>query len=201
MVRTRRLSRAAFTAVFVLGVFTAIPATANSTAQTLPFTQNWTNSSQITVANNWAGVPGVIGYRGQDLTSAAGVDPQTVLGESIVANDVHVLPDLTNPAVTNGGTAEFGLTDPVVAIQASDTSEAPYLKFHLDTTGFTNVAVSYDLRDIDPTGDNAVQQVALQFRVGASGNFTNVPAGFVADATTGSAATLVTPVRGWRPLD
>jgi hypothetical protein len=40
-----------------------------------------------------------------------------------------------------------------------------------------------------------VQPVALQFRVGNTGNFTNVPAGFVADATTGpSLATLVTPV-------
>ena len=86
-----------------------------------------------------------------------------------------------------------------MAIQGTDTSEAPYLKFHLDTTGFANVAISYDLRDLDATGDNAVQQVALQYRVGSSGNFTNVPAGYVADATTGSAATLVTPVHAKLP--
>ena len=40
-----------------------------------------------------------------------------------------------------------------------------------------------------------MQQVALQYRVGSVGNFTNVPAGYVADATTGpSLATLVTPI-------
>ncbi len=38
------------------------------------------------------------------------------------------------------------------------------------------------------------EQVALQFRVGSSGNFTNVPAGYVADATTADQATHVTPV-------
>ena len=201
MVRPHRLSGAALTALFLLCVFAAIPAGANSTAQPLPFTQNWSNAGLITVANNWSAVPGVIGYRGQDLTTAPGVDPQTVLGESSVANDVHVLNDLTNTAITNGGAGEFALADPVVAIQGNDTSEAPYLKFHLDTTGFANVAVAYDLRDIDATADNAVQQVALQYRVGSSGSFTNVPAGYVADATTGGAATRVTPVRAKLPAE
>ena len=66
---------------------------------------------------------------------------------------------------------------------------------HLDTTGRANVYVAYILRDIDGTADNAIQPVALQYRVGRSGDYTNLPAGFVADATTGpSLATLVTPV-------
>ena len=40
-----------------------------------------------------------------------------------------------------------------------------------------------------------MQPVALHFRVGTSGTFTNVPTAYVADATTGpSLATLVTPV-------
>ena len=44
-------------------------------------------------------------------------------------------------------------------------------------------------------GFDAIQAVALQYRVGTAGNFTNVPAAFVADATTGpNLATLVTPV-------
>jgi len=96
MVRPNRHSAAALIAVFLLGAFAATPAAANSTAQPLPFTQNWSNSNLITTANVWTSVPGVIGYRGQDLTSTTDVDPQTVLGESTVANDVHVLPNLTN---------------------------------------------------------------------------------------------------------
>ena len=51
-------------------------------------------------------------------------------------------------------------------------------------TGLRNITVAYNLRDIDDTVDNAVQPVALQFRVGSTGTWTNVPAAFVADATT-----------------
>ena len=51
------------------------------------------------------------------------------------------------------------------------------------------------MRDIDATADDAIQPIATHYRVGASGNFTNIPAGYVADATTGpSLATQVTPV-------
>jgi hypothetical protein len=85
--------------------------------------------------------------------------------------------------------------DPVVAIQPSNVADAPYLLLNVRTTGKSDVPVSYDLRDIDDTGDNAVQPVALQYRVGATGAWTNIPAGFIADATTGPVeATLVTPV-------
>ena len=106
----------------------------------------------------------------------------------------------TNPGITNGGVGEFELTDPVVALQGSGTADAPYLLLTLDTTGKSNVTVAYSLRDIDATADNSVQPVALQFRVGTSGSFTNVPAGFVADATTGpSLATLVTAVSAVLP--
>ena len=71
---------------------------------------------------------------------------------------------------------------------------------YLNTTGQSNITVAYNLRDIDGSTDNAVQPVALQYRVGNSGNFTNVPAGFVADATTGpSLATLVTAVNAVLP--
>ena len=72
MVRPHRLSAAALIAVFLLGVFAVIPAAANSTAQPLPFTQDWSNINLITTANVWSGVPGVIGYRGQDLTTTTG---------------------------------------------------------------------------------------------------------------------------------
>jgi hypothetical protein len=58
--------------------------------------------------------------------------------------------------------------------------------------------VSYNLRDLDGSIDNAVQPVALQYRVGSTGNFTNLPAGFVADATTGpSLATQVNTAAGF----
>lgn len=171
---------------------------ADSTAQTLPFSQNWTNTGLITTNDSWNAVPGIIGYRGDGLVSSTGVNPQTVLTES---NVVNVIANQTSPnTLTNGGVAEFQIADPVVALQGSGTARAPYIQFHLNTVGLGNINVAYNLRDIDGSADNAIQPVALQFRVGNSGNFTNVPAGFVADATTGpSLATLVTPVSATLP--
>ena len=169
---------------------------ANNTTQTLPFSQNWTNTGLITANDNWSLVPGIEGYLGQDITTGTGVSPAGLLGTSSIANDVDVIANQTNPSITNGGVAEFDtLANPTVALQGSGTADAPYLILYLNTTGASNIQVSYNLRDIDATTDNAIQPVAVQYRVGASGNFTNIAAGFVADATTGpSLATLVTPV-------
>ena len=177
----------------VLTLFSLRVVQANNTAQTLPFSQDWTNTGLITTDDDWSGVPGIIGYRGDGLTGATGVNPQTVVAESTV---VDVNANQTSPnTFTTGGVSEFHIANPVVALQGSGTARAPYIQLHLNTTGLSSINVSYNLRDIDGSADNAVQPVALQFRIGSTGNFTNVPAGFVADATTGpSLATLVTPI-------
>jgi uncharacterized protein len=180
---------------------------ANSTPQTLPFSQNWNNTGLITTNDDWSGVPGIEGYfLRNDSSSATGVDPQTLLGDTFAgagAPELSVLANQTSTAVTNGDVAEFHTTsqagtpgtDPTIALQGSGTADAPYILLYLNTTGQTGINVSYNLRDIDCTSDSAAQQVALQYRVGSSGNFTNVPAGYVADATTGpSLCTAVTPV-------
>ena len=182
-----------------LSTLVAIAVIADTTPQTVPFSQNWTNTGLITVSDDWSGVPGVVGYRGDGLTAATAVDPQTVLGEGTPVVDVNA--NQTNPATfATGGVSEFEITDPVVALQGSGTARAPSLVFSVNTTGFPIVTVSYNLRDVDGSTDNSVQPVALQFRVGSTGNFTNVPAGFVADASTGpSLATLVTPVSAVLP--
>src|SRR5215207_5725971 len=156
----------ALIAALLLGLVAIAPVAANNTAQALPFAQDWTNTSLITVNDNWSGVPGVTGFRGQDITTGFDTDPKTLLGESALAGDLDVIPNLTT-LVTNGGVAEYHLANPVVALQADAGSDAPYLLLHLDTTGAGNVRVAYNVRDIDGTGDNAVQQVALQYRVGA----------------------------------
>jgi endonuclease G len=173
-----------------------LPVKADSVAQSLIFSQNWTNTGLITANDNWSGVSGIEGFLGQDITTSTnGADPQTLLGTSALANDLDVIANQTSTAITNGGVAEFEITNPTIALQGSGTADAPYVLLHLNTTGQSAINVSYNLRDVDGSGDNAIQKVALQFRVGSSGNFTNIPAGFVPDATTGpSLATLVTPV-------
>jgi predicted extracellular nuclease len=181
----------------ISGIVLPFAVQGDTSPQTLPFAQNWTTTTLITANDNWSGVPGIEGYLGQDITTGTGTDPQTLLGVSSVANDLDVIANQSAPnTLANGGVAEFdGIANPSIALNGSGTADAPYLLIYLNTTGLSTINVAYNLRDLDGSTDNAVQPVALQFRVGSSGNFTNVPAGFVADATTGpSLATLVTPV-------
>lgn len=165
------------------------------TGQPLPFSQNWTNTGMITVDNDWSGVPGIIGYRGDDLTTAVGADPQNILTDGSTT-PVNIIANQTAPDLyTSGGNVEFELANPVVAFQGSGTADAPNIVVSIDTTAQSNITVSYNLRDVDNSADNSVQPVALQYRIGANGDFTNIPAAFVADATQGpNLATLVTPV-------
>src|SRR5713101_7769284 len=201
----RLLRRAAVWAV--VSAFAALglqssDAHADSTPQTLPFSQNWTNAGQITTDDNWNGVPGIIGYRGDGLTGSTGTDPRTILVDG-TNTPIDVNANQTNPnTFTTGGVAEFAIANPTVALQGSGTAAAPFLLISLNTLGHSSITVSYNLRDIDGSTDNAIQPVALQYRVGNTGNFTNVPAGYIADATTGpSLTTLVTPVNVTLPCD
>lgn len=188
------LRRPTIALVALLLALPAAPLLGDSVPQTLPFAQSWTNTGLITINDIWTGVPGIEGFRGDGLTGGTGVDPQTVLA----ADDPGVLDVNANQAnpntFTTGGVTEFHITDPVVALQGSGTARAPYLRFYLNTTGATGIRVYYRLRDIDGSSDNAVQQVALHYRVGSTGDFANIPAAYVADATTGGSATQETIV-------
>src|SRR6478672_4603652 len=61
-------------------------ARADDTPQPLPFHEDWSDISRITVDDNWSGVPGIIGYRGDGLTGSTGVNPQTVVNASTVVD-------------------------------------------------------------------------------------------------------------------
>jgi hypothetical protein len=173
----------------------ASSARANATAQTMPLSQSWTSTGLLSANDDWAAVPGIEGFLGQDLTTATGTDPRTLLTTSSVVGDLTVLVNQTNTGISNGDVAEFEIADPTIALQGSGTADAPNVIITVSTVGRTSVTVAYNLRDLDGSVDNAVQPVALQVRVGTAAPFTNVAAGFVADATTGpSLATLVTPV-------
>ena len=176
---------------------------ADTTPQTLPFSQNWTNTGLITVDDNWSGVPGIIGYRGDDLSTVIDVDLRTVLADGS-ATPVDVNANRSDPDVfTTGGVTEFdGIPNPTIALQGSGTSDIPHIVIRLNTTGFTNIQVAYNARDIDNgTGVDAVQQINTQYRVGGTGAYQNVTGGYIADATSGGSATLVTPVSATLPAD
>ena len=194
--RVSRRFRGAAAAALAIALIPGAGLRADSTPQALPFAQDWSNATLITVADNWSGVPGIVGFRGDDLTTATGTNPQTILADG-TGTPVNVIANATNPnGLATGGVAEFdALPNPTIALNGSGTADAPFILVSISTLGRSAVTVSYNVRDLDGSADNAVQPVALHYRVGSSGSFTNLPAGFVADATSGpSLATLVTPV-------
>jgi hypothetical protein len=156
------------------------------------FSQNWTNTGLITTNDNWTGVPSIIGYRGDNLTATQGADPQLILADSL-RQDVNANKTNSN-SFTTGGVTEFEFTNPVVAIKGSGTADAPSLVFYLNSSNVTSVTFQCNLRDLDDTINNAIQPIAFQYRIGTTGNFTNIPTAFVADASAGPSLTLVTPV-------
>jgi hypothetical protein len=156
------------------------------------FLQDWTNTALISANDDWSGVPSIVGFRGDDLTTSTATDPQTILTASTV---VDVNANQANPTTfSTGGVTEFQITDATIAMKGSGTADAPYIQLHLNTVGRDSVNITYDLRDLDSSATDATQAFALQYRVGDSGNFTNVPEGFVGDATDPNAASKVTSV-------
>lgn len=167
----------------------------NATPQTLPFTQNWSSASLITVDDDWTGVPGIIGYQGTDLFITIGGDLSTLVADGAgTAVDVfanHADPD----TFISGGVTEFdGIANPVVALQGSATADVPHIVIHLNTTGRTNINFACNLRDIDNAADNSLQQINIQYRVGGTGDYTNVPGGYFPDASVGPTQTGSTAV-------
>jgi hypothetical protein len=164
--------------------------------------QNW-STAPITADNDWSTVPSIIGYNGAGLAQTPGTDPQTILADG-TNTAVTVLSNQPDPnALSPAGIAEFNvLSKPTVALAAESTDQAPFLLISLDTTLTRNVRVSFNLRDLLLPASSAPEPFALQYRLGASGNFTNLATGFVGDATNGAnPGNLVTPVSVTLPGD
>jgi hypothetical protein len=176
-------------------------------ANTIPFSlssgnlsQDWTNTGLITANDDWSGVPSITGHLGDDnAASPTAVDPTTIVAAGTGTIDVIANQAAPN-TLTSGGVAEFEIANPTVALQGSGTADNPYLLVYVESLGRTGVTIRYNVRDIDGSADNAIQQVALQYRLGNSGDFVNVPGTYIADATTGpNLAELVTPVTASLP--
>jgi hypothetical protein len=161
------------------------------------FSQDWTNTGLITTNNDWSGVPSIQGFGG-DNALATGTNPGLFVTPLTTLN---VLANQTNPNTTsNGAVGEFAIANPTIAVQGSGSVDAPSLVLYMNSVGRTNIQISYTLRDIDGSSDNSTQPIALQYRASNTGNFINVPAGFVADASTGpSLATATTAVSATLP--
>jgi hypothetical protein len=169
---------------------------ANNTYQSLPYNLVW-QAQYVTVEDDWSSAPGVLGFPGSDgnpsgTDRGAGADPQTVLDDmtSGVTPKVHANElSMSSSVAAAYSVVEFhpttgGLTKATLALHANSQFDAPFLLYHINTTGMSAINIQYDVSDIDfENNTDALQQVALQYRIGNSGSFTNVPAGYIADAT------------------
>ena len=152
--------------------------------------QDWSNTGSITTNDNWAGIPSIEGFLGDiNAASPTAVDPRTLTGAALGA--LNVIANQTNPnTLTNGGVAEFdGIANPTIALNGSGTADAPGLVVYLDASGRGDVRLQFDARDLDGSADNALQPIAVQYRLGTTGSWSNVPGGYDADVTTGGSAT------------
>jgi predicted extracellular nuclease len=149
------------------------------------FFENWNDISRLQTGNDWSGVRSIMGYRGETLTARADVDARSVTGSSANA---YVAVNQTDPnGYITAGVAEFQLANPTIAIAGSSNTRAPYIALYLNATGRENVTLSFVARDLESGPDNAVQQIVVQYRIGDTGAWTNVPGGYIADATVANA--------------
>lgn len=171
---------------------------------TTAFLQNWSNTGLITTDDNWNGVPCINGYRGDDAAAGTGVNPATIVADYSTVLDVNANRNDPNTFAT-GGVIEFdGIANPVVALKGSATADFPHLLVRINTTGCLNPAklsLTYNVRDLDSSANDSLQIAALHYRIGSSGNFTNLNPGFVADATDPGVAQRVSTVAASLPDD
>jgi hypothetical protein len=180
-----------------------------------PLRQNWENTGLIANENIWDNVPSIEGFTGNSFVVSANIDPQTLLGPDTPGIKQVDANSSSNPdTYVASGNVELSLNPFVgnsgantVAFQGGGSTSiapAPYLKFYLDATDMRDIVVRYDLIDIDG-GSNAsgIQKVALQYRIGTSGNFTNVALGYVPQASDpgGTGKGKTTPVNVTLPAN
>ena len=185
-----------FVPALLLLALLALPVRADDKPLKPPVVEDWSNISRITTDNDWSGVPGFMGYRGEKLAGKPGMNPQTITMDGLNTT-VNVMANQKNPnSLRTGGVAEFDtIPNPTIAIKGSGTASAPFLLLNLDTRGKQNITIGYKLRDLDASSNNAEQPVALQYRAQLNGPFIDIPSAFVPDASTGpNLATLVTPI-------
>jgi len=170
-------------------------ARADTTPLTLPYFWDWSDTSLLINTGDWSGVQGILGYQGTGLgNKITGVDPQTILADG-TNTSISLNPNQTDPnSLASAGVAEFELANPSIGLSGSNAPHAPFLLLNLSTSGRTDITVDYDVRDLESSKQDAAQQVALHYRIGNTGIFTNVPEAYIADATDAYAATRVTHV-------
>lgn len=168
-----------------------------------PLLQDWSDVNLIVDNDDWSAVPGIEGYSGVFLTNDDITDPQTIIDPDSTGQ-LNVFANQYSPATFhNAGVTEFDYyLIESIAISGSGTANAPYIKIYLNSTTCSNIRVKYNAIDLDNSEDNTIQQIALHYRVNGTGNFINIPAAYISDATEGpNKSGKITPVDITLPSD
>ncbi|KRB73017.1 hypothetical protein ASE01_19765 [Nocardioides sp. Root190] len=189
-------SLSAALAVSGLAAVAASPAEASVSAKitTFPYVQDW---STLSSASTWGDFDGVEGFSTTTTISAANpantTDVGTLTAEGTLVSSLSLQAANTPNTVSTGGVLAFhSATNKTLALSATGSITTPLLVFHLDTTGESGIGIEYDVQDLDSGTDDQPTRVALQYRVGTSGAYTNIPAGYLTDATVASNPAVVT---------
>lgn len=176
-------------------------AQADDTFRAPPLTQNWAATNLIDADNDWSQVPSITGCSGVDpSTTEVNRSPATVLHDlSTTCGHVKANQSSPNAFVDIGwSVAQFRTQDgdlnATVAIRPQTDYDFPHLLIAVDASNHTDVRLQYNVKDIDGSGRDSLQEVSLQYRLGTTGNFVDVPQGWVADATDGNAKGKVTEI-------
>ncbi len=182
-------------APLALGFSAPASASVSSVISSFPYTQDW---SGLTSTSTWADFQGVEGFTSGTSIAAANLSNSTDVGTLTAEGTLTTSLALqTSTAVPNTVATGAVLGFPAVptasrtvALGATGAQTTPHLVFHLDTTGKSGFTVDYDVQDLDSSADDQPTRVALQYRVGNSGAYTNVPAAYLADATVAGNTTV-----------
>jgi hypothetical protein len=164
--------------------------TARFQLSTGDFTQDWSAAAGLLSTDNWDLLPSIVGYRGDDVVTSTGVDPRTITSAASSEGVIDFFSSASgNPSA--GGVLLATLVNPTIALNGSGTADAPSIALYLDSVGRQDIRFRANIRDIDASADNAIQQVAVQWRV-AGGSWNNVA--YVADATAANSDTTVNSI-------
>ncbi|MFZ4382831.1 MAG: Ig-like domain-containing protein, partial [Sandarakinorhabdus sp.] len=162
------------------------------------FQQDWSDAGLITASDDWSGVPSIMGYLGELSGTTNDRDPRL----QVAATQLGPVDVIHNSSATNGTTGGVyeldGIANRTIAFVGSGTADAPNIVIFLDATGRKDIRFQANIRDLDPSADNAAQQLVVQWRTG-EGTWNNVF--YDADVTTQSTATEVTAVDVTLPAD
>ena len=155
--------------------------------------QNW-DPGTITSSDVWPADLSIIGYLGDiyPTTAPTDLDPRNLRSPALGAVDVVANQTTGNPS--SGGVIEVTVGgNTMVGLNGSGTADAPSLVLYLNAAGREQVTVSFDAIDADASADFASQQLNIQYRTSATGEWINVPGGYFADVSA-TGGVLTTPI-------